>query len=258
MSRNSVILSSGDRVLGVAFRILPGSQASSRVEAKNSALLSNHDRYLLEPIEWPKWSQAYCGVLREDSGLPSRPCRKKRASSCDDRIISVFFFLAAACHLGFLSCYDGELRKPLMWRQGIAVFIRFAGANAALISSHSRGIEPQDTFKGESRGLSRVAAGPWVPSTCDCALRELLRVTMGSQEYCAVRRGLSGLHWVWCNGRGPHFLFKREPQGSSPILTWVSGHVCHFKQGIRYRCVWAHGTLLSSRVVRGVTGHQPS
>ena len=64
-----------------------------------------------------------------------------------------------------------------MWRQGIAVFIRFAGANAALLSSHSRGIEPQDTFKGESRGLSRVAAGnPGFP--------RLVTVTSGSFSVC--------------------------------------------------------------------------
>ena len=38
---------------------------------------------------------------------------------------------------------------------------------------------------------------PWVPSTCDGDLTELLRVPMGSQEYCGVGMGLSGLHWVW-------------------------------------------------------------
>ena len=92
MSRNYVFLSSGDRDLGVAFRIHLGSQASSRVEANNSTLLSSCDGYLLEPIEWPKGSQASCGVFREDSGLLSRPCRKRRASSHDDGGISWFFF----------------------------------------------------------------------------------------------------------------------------------------------------------------------
>ena len=48
-------------------------------------------------------------------------------------------------------------------------------------------------------------------------------MSMGSQEYCGVGRGLSGLHWVWCNGRGPHLELSREPQGSSPLLTWVLG-----------------------------------
>ena len=49
--------------LGVAFQTHQGSQASSRVEAKNSALLSSCDGYLLETTEWPKGSQASCGVV---------------------------------------------------------------------------------------------------------------------------------------------------------------------------------------------------
>ena len=96
MSRNSVFLSSGDRDLRVAFKVNPGSQASSRVEAKNSALLSSFDGYLLDPIEWPNWSQASCGVLRGDSGLLSRPCRKRRASSRHDGGIARFFSSCSA------------------------------------------------------------------------------------------------------------------------------------------------------------------
>ena len=83
-------------------------------------------------------------------------------------------------------------------------------------------------------------------------------VPMGSQEYCGVRMGLSGLHWVRCNGRGPRLELRREPQVSSLALTWVSGCVCRFKQGVRSRRVWRHGTLLSSRVVKGVSGFQAS
>ena len=33
---------------------------------------------------------------------------------------------------------------------------------------------------------------------------ELLIVPLRTQGYCGVGMGLSGLHWVWCNGRGPH------------------------------------------------------
>ena len=112
--------------------------------------------------------------------------------------------------------------------------------------------------RGISRSFSSCSRKPWVPSTCACDLRELLRVPMGNQEYCGVGRGLSGLHWVWSNGRGPHPELKREPQGSSPVLTWVSGCVCRFKQGVRSRHVWRHGTLLSPRVVKGFSGLQPN
>ena len=79
---------------------------------------------------------------------------------------------------------------------------------------------------------------------------------MGSQEYCGVGRGLSGLHWVWYNGRAPHLEFRQESQVSSPVLTCVSGCVCHFKQGIRSGHVLRKGTLLSSQVVKGVSGLQ--
>ena len=62
-----MFLSRGDRYLRVAFQTHQGSQASSRLEAKNSILLSSHHGYLLEPTEWSKGSQASCGVWREDS-----------------------------------------------------------------------------------------------------------------------------------------------------------------------------------------------
>ena len=79
-------------------------------------------------------------------------------------------------------------------------------------------------------------------------------VPLGSQEYCGVGRGLSGLPWGQCNGRGPHLELRQEPRGFSPVLMWVSGCVFHFKQGVRSRRVWRHGTLLSSQAVKGVSG----
>ena len=56
---------------------------------------------------------------------------------------------------------------------------------------------------------------PWteesgVPSTFAGGLKELLRMPMRSQGYYGDGSGLSGLHWVWRNGRGPH---KRNPVG---------------------------------------------
>ena len=41
----------GDRDLGLAYQTHPGNQASSRGEAKDSALLSSRDAGLLEPPE---------------------------------------------------------------------------------------------------------------------------------------------------------------------------------------------------------------
>ena len=50
-------------------------QASSRGEAKDSALLSSRVAGLLEPPERPQGSPASSSVWREDPGLLSRPCR---------------------------------------------------------------------------------------------------------------------------------------------------------------------------------------
>ena len=80
------------------------------------------------------------------------------ASSRDDEGISCFLS-SCLSSVGFLTRYDGELRKPVVWRQGSQVPIRVASGSGALLSSHGRGIGPQDTLKTDSRGFSRVAAG---------------------------------------------------------------------------------------------------
>ena len=153
-----MFLSRGDWDLGVAFQTHPGSQASSRVEAKNSALVSSRDGYLLEPTEWPKGSQASCGFWREDLGWLSSPCRKQRPSSPDDRGSSRF---SSSCSpsVGFPTGYNGELKEPLLWRQGSQVSHASGEGSTSLLSSHHRGIGPQDALKKESRVLSRVAVG---------------------------------------------------------------------------------------------------
>ena len=60
---------------------------------------------------------------------------------------------------------------------GSPVSIRVSRGIATLLSSHVRGIRPQDALKGESRGLSRVASGnPGFP--------RLVTVTSGSFSWC--------------------------------------------------------------------------
>ena len=63
----------------------------------------------------------------------------------------------------------------------------------------------------------------WVPSICEGDISELLMVPMHSHEYFCVVRGLCGLLWGRCNGRWPHLELRQEPQGSSPVLTWILG-----------------------------------
>ena len=127
----------------------PGESGPNRVEGNNSALLLSCNTYHLEQTEWPKGSQASCGVLREDSGLLPRPCRKRRASSRNDGGTS-WLFSSCGASVGFLMRFDGELREPLLWRQGSQVSIRVARGSMALLSSHGRGIGPQDVLKKDS------------------------------------------------------------------------------------------------------------
>ena len=85
--------------------------------------------------------------------------------------------------MGFLSSYDWEIRELLVWPQGSLVSNHFARGSAALLSSHGRGIGPQDALKGDSRGLSRVAAGnPGFP--------RLVTLTSGSFSRCLWKSGI--------------------------------------------------------------------
>ena len=174
-----------------------GSQASSRGEAKNSALLSSWHGYLLEPIEWPKGRQTSCGVLTEDSGFLSRPCRKRRASSRNNRGISWFF-----------SSWGMTCGVSLELQWGIQGACRVAPGKSSLrlicegdhcIALESwQGNQASRRLEGViSRSFSSCGRKPWVPSTCDGDLRELLMVPIVSQEYFGFGRGLSGLHWLW-------------------------------------------------------------
>ena len=47
---------------------------------------------------------------------------------------------------------------------------------------------------------------------------------------------------------------RPEPQGSSSVLTWISGFLWSFNRGVRLRLVWRHGIQLPSRCVKEVSG----
>ena len=111
----------------------PWSQPSSRGEAKDSALPSGPDRYLLEPTERPKESQASCGVWREDSVLLSMPGRKQVPHLVMTGAYRGFS-RAAVPEWGFrrgttgssgkLSSGVREVRSPCAWRWGAGLCSR--------------------------------------------------------------------------------------------------------------------------------------
>ena len=187
-----------------------------------------------------------CGVWREHAGLLSRPCRKRRPSSCEVRGVSWFFWSCGAS-VGFLTRYDRELREPLVWCQGSQVSIRVARGRTSLLSSHGSGIRAQRNEKGRSRSFSGHCIKPRVPLTCACDLRELLRVPLRSQGYCAVWRVLSRLLCIWWNVRGTHLELKQEPQCSSPFLTQIarSLHVGTGESGLVFSGGWDSSCLSS-------------
>ena len=112
--------------------------------------------------------------------------------------------------------------------------------------------------EGLSRSFSECSRKPWVHSTCASDRRELLRVPLRSQGNCGVGRGLLGLHWVWCNGRGPHLEWRQEPQVSSPCLTRIAVSLQSRDKRVTPCLLWRTGSPLAFRVVHGVTGHLSS
>ena len=181
-----MFLSSGDRDLGVAFKVHLGSQASSRVEAKNSDLLSSYDGYLFEPIEWPKWSQASFGVLREDSVLISRPGRKGWALSRDDEGSRGFFKLQRDVW-GFLKLRRGTQGASCVAPGKSSLHSSCEGERGIALKSRQGNWASIRVQGGISMSFSSCGRNIWVPSSCDDDLRELLRVPMGSQEYFELR-----------------------------------------------------------------------
>ena len=183
----------------------------------------------------------------------SRCCRRKKASSCVDGASRVLSHVAAG-GLRFLSRYHGELRQPLVLPLGSQVSIRVARASMGVLWSHGRGIRPQFTWKWESQGVSELRQEVWIPSSCHGDLREPLMLSLGSQESFRIVRGLSGFLSSWCRGLGPHLKLRRATQDSSPALRGISGFLCRLQWEVRRGFMLGHGTLLPSRVGKGVSG----
>ena len=164
------------RDLGVAFQDLPGCQASSRGEAKDSAVLPSRDADLLEP---PSGVNGVKPPLH--FGERARDCSpghagKEVPSHREDGGVSG---VSSSCGArgGFLPRHDEDLREPLVRRQGSQVSMRVARGSASWLSSHGRGLGPRDALKKDSRGLCRGAAGnPRVP--------RLLPGTLGNFPGC--------------------------------------------------------------------------
>ena len=91
------------------------------------------------------------------------------------------------------------------------------------LSRHRSGKGPHPALRGVSLGVSRVAAVKLqFPSSYDGDLRDTLVWPQESPVSMRVARGLSGYLSTHCHGRVPHLELRPEPQGSSPVLAWIS------------------------------------
>ena len=154
----------------------------------------------------------------------SRTCRKRRASSPDDGRNSWFFSsCGATCGLS-LEFRWGSQRASHVAQGKSSLHSSCEGERSISLESRQGNLVSRHVEGGISRSFLSCGRKPWVTSTCDGDLRELLMVPMASQEYTGVGRGLLGLHWGRSNGKGPLLELRQEPQVSSPVLTWVMGY----------------------------------
>ena len=84
-----------------------------------------------------------------------------------------------------------------------------------------------------------------------------------------VSSGKSDLHWrsevhlgiphtLLQKEIGPHLDLRREPQGSYPFLSSITGSLQSWNRRVRPHLVLRNGTPLASHIVHGMTGHLSS
>ena len=153
-----MFLSREGRDLGVAFQDPPGCQASSRGEAKDSAVLPSRDADLLEPPSGVSGVKPPLHFGERAQDCSPGHAGKEGPSPREDGGVSG---VSSSCGTrgGFLARHGEDLREPLVRRQGSQVSLRVARRSALWLSSNGRGLGPQDALKRDSRGLSRVVAG---------------------------------------------------------------------------------------------------
>ena len=170
-----MFLSRDDWDLGVAFQTQPGVRR--RLEGKQRTSLSSR---VATGISWSPLSGLKGVKPPVEFGERTRDCAPGHAGKEGPHLtmtggLGGFTELQRLC--GFLRKYDGELREPLVWRQGSQVSMRVARGSASWLSSHGRGLGPRDALKKGSRCLPRGAAGnPRVP--------RLLPGTLGNFPGC--------------------------------------------------------------------------
>ena len=204
------------------------------------------------PLELHEGIHVSFRVWTGNSGLLSWSCRRK-----GPHLVltgeSAGFSRVAAGGLGFLSRYHGELREPLLLPQGSQVSIQVARGSAGLHWSHGREIRPQFTWKGESQGVSRCAAGSlgsiklppghegashlvsWKSGilwSCEGPLGIPLELVQGTRASCRVEARNSGFLSSSDMDLGVPMEIPLGSQMSSHVEAWNCASLSRCKRGV--------------------------
>ena len=164
--------------------------------------------------------------------------QEKRASSRVDRGIS-WFVLSCSGRLGVpLQLSHRELSGPLVLPEGSQVSFQVVRASAGVLWSHGRGIRPQFAWKGESQGVSRVAAGS-VGS---------LELPRGPEGASHVVSGKSGILLSYEGCLGIPLESVEATRASSRVEVGNSGFLSSSDRDLRVPMEIPLGSQTSSRV----------
>ena len=115
------------------------------------------------------------------------------------------------------------------------------------LSRRCSGKGPHLALRGESPEVSRVAVvNLGFLLSCNGDLNPAPVASEKSSLHSSCE-GPLGIPLQSGQGIWPHLKLRPEPQGSSPVLTWISGFLWSFNRKVRPCLVWRHGTLLPSR-----------
>ena len=129
-----------------------------------------------------------------------------------------------AGHSVFLSSGDGYVRELLELHQGCQGPFRGSIRKVGFLSRRCSEKGPHLVLRGESPGISRVAAGNLgIFSSYDGDLRDTFVLPQESQVSMRVAKDLSGFFSSQWQVLGPHLELSPEPQCSSPALTRSPG-----------------------------------
>ena len=120
------------------------------------------------------------------------------------------------------------------------------------LSRRCSGKGPQLALRGESPGVSKVAAG--FLSSYDGDFRDPLVWSQGSPVSTPVAMGPSLFLCNRFRGQGPHLELRPEPQVSFPGTTSISGFLWGIHRGFRPHVLWNHASPLSSQLGKAVLG----